>query len=123
MRAAVACLAVTLLPGAARAQAKAGWGNLGKEQPEPSFWTRPLFDGFWMAWTPATLAFFAAIFALTCATKNSTPSSALTPYVKCAGSTSNWPRHTASPGWQMILTLSAGKSGIWFLSCSFWVSP
>jgi predicted small integral membrane protein len=56
-------LALTLLPGVARAQAKAGWGNVGKQEPQGFSWTRPLFDGFWMAWTPATLACFAFIFA------------------------------------------------------------
>jgi predicted small integral membrane protein len=55
--------AVTLVPTSALAQAKAGWGNVGQEQ-EPAFsWTRPLFDGFWMAWTPATLAFFIFVFS------------------------------------------------------------
>jgi predicted small integral membrane protein len=56
--------AFTLLPSAALAQAKPGWGNVGKAEPQGFSWTRPLFDGFWMAWTPATLAFFAGIFAL-----------------------------------------------------------
>jgi predicted small integral membrane protein len=64
MRRLLATLALVLGPAAAFAQAKAGWGNVGKQQPEPPFWTKPLFDGFWMAWTPATLAFFAGIFAL-----------------------------------------------------------
>jgi predicted small integral membrane protein len=53
---------VFLAPAAARAQ-QAGWGNLGKEQPKSFSWTQPLFHGFWMAWTPATLAFFAFVFA------------------------------------------------------------
>ena len=58
----LALLPVALAPAAALAQAaKPGWGNVGKQQPEPPFWTKPLFDGFWMAWTPATLAFFAGI--------------------------------------------------------------
>jgi predicted small integral membrane protein len=52
-----------LVPSAAAAQ-QAGWGNVSKAQSEPPFWTRPLFDGFWMAWTPATLAFFAGVFVL-----------------------------------------------------------
>ena len=56
-------LLLTFLPALAEAQARAGWGNVGKQKPEPPFWTRPLFDGFWMAWTPATLAFFVFIFA------------------------------------------------------------
>jgi predicted small integral membrane protein len=55
--------AVTLVPTSVLAQAKAGWGNVGQEQ-EPAFsWTQPLFDGFWMAWTPATLAFFIFVFS------------------------------------------------------------
>ena len=56
-------LLLALLPGLAHAQAKAGWGNLGKEEEKGFSWTQPLFDGFWMAWTPATLAFFVFIFA------------------------------------------------------------
>jgi predicted small integral membrane protein len=55
-------LLLTLLPGLAHAQAKAGWGNLGKAEEKGFSWTQPLFDGFWMAWTPATLAFFVFIF-------------------------------------------------------------
>ncbi|MBM2578023.1 DUF2160 domain-containing protein [Jannaschia sp. Os4] len=52
-----------LVSGAAHAQ-QAGWGNVGQQPEETGFdWTRPLFDGFWMAWTPATLAVFAGIFA------------------------------------------------------------
>lgn len=43
---------------------QAGWGNVGKEPEETGFsWTEPMFAGFWMAWTPATLAFFIFIFA------------------------------------------------------------
>jgi predicted small integral membrane protein len=56
-------LLLTLLPTLANAQAKQGWGNLGKQEEKGFSWTRPLFDGFWMAWTPATLAFFAFVFA------------------------------------------------------------
>ncbi|MBP7000506.1 DUF2160 domain-containing protein [Amaricoccus sp.] len=63
-RAALLPALLAALPGAALAQVKSGWGNVGKAQPEPPFWTRPLFDGFWMAWTPATLAFFCGVFAL-----------------------------------------------------------
>jgi predicted small integral membrane protein len=58
----LALIAATLAPGAALAQAKAGWGNVGKEEETGFSWTKPLFDGFWMAWTPATLAFFAFVF-------------------------------------------------------------
>ena len=62
MRALLA-LAATVLPSAALAQAQAGWGNVGKAQEDAGFsWTQPLFGGFWMAWTPATLAFFAFVF-------------------------------------------------------------
>ena len=60
MRALLLALAV-LAPAAASAQ-KAGWGNVGKQEAEGFSWTRPLFGGFWMAWTPATLAFFAFVF-------------------------------------------------------------
>jgi predicted small integral membrane protein len=49
-------------PGAARAQ-QAGWGNVGQEDAGGFSWTQPMFDGFWMAWTPATMAFFAFVFA------------------------------------------------------------
>src|SRR5690606_2486062 len=57
-------LLLTLAPTRAEAQAKPGWGNVGKQQEAAGFsWTQPLFGGFWMAWTPATLAFFAFIFA------------------------------------------------------------
>ena len=51
-----------LAPAAAWAQ-QAGWGNLGKDQPQGFSWTQPLFGTFWMAWTPATLAFFVFVFA------------------------------------------------------------
>jgi predicted small integral membrane protein len=52
-----------LLPSAALAQAKAGWGNVGQQE-EPAFsWTQPMFGDFWMAWTPATMAFFILLFA------------------------------------------------------------
>ena len=56
-----ALLALAILAPAARAQ-QAGWGNVGKQEPQGFSWTRPLFDGFWMAWTPATLAFFGFVF-------------------------------------------------------------
>ena len=45
----------TFFPAAAHAQAQPGWGNVGQQEPQGFSWTRPLFDGFWMAWTPATL--------------------------------------------------------------------
>ena len=59
-------LPALLLPLAAQGVAVAqtqGWGDMGKEEAAGFSWTQPLFDGFWMAWTPATLAFFAIIFA------------------------------------------------------------
>ena len=62
MRAPLA-LAPLMLPSAAHAQAKPGWGNVGQEQKQGFSWTQPLFNDFWMAWTPATLAFFAFVFA------------------------------------------------------------
>lgn len=52
-----------LAPLPVLAQQTQGWGNLGKAEEKPFTWTMPLFNGFWMAWTPATLAFFAAVFA------------------------------------------------------------
>ena len=51
---------LALLPGPVLAQA-AGWGNAAPKKTGFS-WTQPLFGGFWMAWTPATLAFFVFIF-------------------------------------------------------------
>ena len=51
------------LPGIAMAQ---GWGNVGQPKEETfswlKWWTEPLFSGFWMAWTRATLAFFIFVF-------------------------------------------------------------
>ncbi len=61
MRAAALVLGA-VLPVAAAAQTQ-GWGNMGKQEEAGFSWTRPLFGGFWMAWTPATLAFFVFIFA------------------------------------------------------------
>ena len=59
---ALAALPAILLALPARAQ-QAGWGNVGQQPEETGFdWTQPLFGGFWMAWTPATLAVFGAIF-------------------------------------------------------------
>ena len=40
----------------------AGWADVGKETEGGFSWTTPLFGGFWMAWTPATLAFFVFVF-------------------------------------------------------------
>ncbi len=55
-------LALWLLgPSLAQAQ-QAGWGNVGEPE-DPGFsWTQPMFGGFWMAWTPATMAVFVFIF-------------------------------------------------------------
>ncbi|WP_236545253.1 DUF2160 domain-containing protein [Tropicimonas marinistellae] len=59
-------LVLLLIPAAALAQ-QAGWGNVGKPQEEvfswAKWWTEPMFSGFWMAWTRATLAFFVFIFS------------------------------------------------------------
>lgn len=48
------------------AQAKTGWGNVGKKEEEvfswAKFWTEPLWGGTWMAWTAATAAVFVGIF-------------------------------------------------------------
>lgn len=54
-------VALTLL--AARAHAE-GWGNVGKKEEVGFTWTMPLFNGFWMAWTPVTMAFFLFVFGL-----------------------------------------------------------
>ncbi|MCY4543120.1 MAG: DUF2160 domain-containing protein [Rhodobacteraceae bacterium] len=54
---------ILTLPAVAMAQ---GWGNVGTPKEEEFTWTKwwiePLFGGFWMAWTRATLAFFVFIF-------------------------------------------------------------
>jgi len=55
-------LAAALLAPTAAAAQKAGWGKLTKDEPKGFTWTQPLFDGFWMAWTPATLGFFVLVF-------------------------------------------------------------
>ena len=56
---------ILMMPALAYAQ-QAGWGNVGQAQPEAfswtKWWTEPMFSGFWMAWTRATLAFFVFIF-------------------------------------------------------------
>ncbi|RYH09050.1 DUF2160 domain-containing protein [Tropicimonas sp. IMCC6043] len=58
-------LALLPIPVAALAQ-QSGWGNVGAQQAEvfswAKWWTEPIFSGFWMAWTRATLAFFVFIF-------------------------------------------------------------
>ena len=56
-------MAAALAPLAAVAQTSGGWANVGKPQEKSFSWTEPLFGGFWMAWTPATLAFFGFVFA------------------------------------------------------------
>lgn len=40
-----------------------GWGDLTKEVDAGFSWTAPLWPSFWMAWTYATFAVFAGIFA------------------------------------------------------------
>ena len=56
-------LSALLLPLPALAQTQ-GWGQLGEKKEEAFSWTMPMFNGFWMAWTPATMAFFALVFGL-----------------------------------------------------------
>lgn len=55
---------VMFAPTAALAQ---GWNNVGKPKQEvvtwAKWWTEPLFSGFWMAWTRASLAVFIFVFA------------------------------------------------------------
>jgi predicted small integral membrane protein len=63
MRRAIIAAPAVLLPALADAQTTGGWANVGKPKEAGFSWTEPLFDGFWMAWTPATLAFFAFVFA------------------------------------------------------------
>lgn len=57
-------LMLPLVPAMAMAQ---GWGNVSKPKEEvfswAKWWTEPMFGGFWMAWTRATLAFFIFVFA------------------------------------------------------------
>ena len=60
MRLLIPCI---LLSGPAFAQAKPGWGNVGKQEEKGFSWTDPLWPEFWMAWTPATLAVFVVIFS------------------------------------------------------------
>lgn len=59
----ILCFIAATLPAAAIAQ---GWSNVGQSKEEvfswATWWTEPLFSGFWMAWTRATLAFFIFIF-------------------------------------------------------------
>ncbi len=61
----LACI-LLLVPAAALAQ-QGGWGNVGAQQEQAltwsKWWTEPLFNGFWMAWTRATMAFFIFVFA------------------------------------------------------------
>jgi len=64
MRPILALPLVLPLPAGAQTQ---GWGQVGEPQPQGFDWTAPAFKDTslgWMAWTPATLAFFATIFAL-----------------------------------------------------------
>lgn len=52
---------VALLSGAAGAQSN--WGAPAQEAEKGFSWTDAIAPGFWMAWTNATAAFFAFIFA------------------------------------------------------------
>ncbi|MFK7751432.1 MAG: DUF2160 domain-containing protein [Sedimentitalea sp.] len=65
-RAVYIALALGLIPALAWAQ-QAGWGNVSKPKVEvltwAKWWTNPMFAGFWMAWTRATLAVFVFIFS------------------------------------------------------------
>lgn len=51
------------MPALAMAQ---GWGNVAQPKEEvfswAKWWTEPLFSGFWMAWTRASLGFFIFVF-------------------------------------------------------------
>lgn len=53
-----------LLPSLALAQ---GWTSVDSPAEDAfswaKWWTEPIFSGFWMAWTRATLAFFLFIFS------------------------------------------------------------
>ena len=55
-----------LVPAVALAQTQ-GWDSVGQPAEETfswaKWWTEPLFSGFWMAWTRATLALFVFIFS------------------------------------------------------------
>ena len=54
-------ITILLSPIGASAQS---WGNVAKKEEEALFsWTEPLWPSFWMAWTPATFAFFCGIFS------------------------------------------------------------
>ncbi|MFN0114074.1 MAG: DUF2160 domain-containing protein [Paracoccaceae bacterium] len=54
---------LAILAFATQAEAQ-GWGSVGKKEDAAFSWTMPLFNGFWMAWTPASVAFFAFVFGL-----------------------------------------------------------
>jgi predicted small integral membrane protein len=61
------CLAALIpLPLLAQDAAKpaAGWAKVGEKKDVAFSWTQPMFDGFWMAWTPVTMAFFVVVFSL-----------------------------------------------------------
>ncbi len=45
------------------AQAQNTWGSAAQQEEKGFSWTDPLWPDFWMAWTPATLAFFVGIFS------------------------------------------------------------
>jgi predicted small integral membrane protein len=67
MRRLLVVLALPLLPLSAAAQQTQGWGQLNQPAETGFDWTAPAFKDTalgWMAWTPATLAFFGAILTL-----------------------------------------------------------
>ena len=55
--------AALLLLAPTTAFAQNTWGNVGQQEEQGFSWTDPLWPDFWMAWTPATLAFFVGIFS------------------------------------------------------------
>ena len=52
---------LVLLPETVLSQAQSGWGNVGQKEEQGFSWTQPLWPELWMAWTPATFAFFVGI--------------------------------------------------------------
>ncbi|UWQ18752.1 DUF2160 domain-containing protein [Jannaschia sp. M317] len=52
-----------LMLAAAPVHAQNTWGSAAQEVEKGFEWTAPIFGGFWMAWTPATLAIFIGIFS------------------------------------------------------------
>lgn len=54
-------LPLVLLAGPAMAQTT-GWSSTAAPEETGFDWTAPIAPGFWMAWTPATAAFFLFVF-------------------------------------------------------------